>query len=141
MRRRESDPPQDASRTGRQAGLTRREFVVTSLATGFAAAVLPVVANAVVTTRSAGLVAGEVKVPVAGGEMPAYRAYPSQGKGPFPLVLVVQEIFGVHEHIKDLCRRFAKEGHYAIAPALFARRGDPTTMSDPQEIVAKIVAK
>src|SRR5688500_18078996 len=97
---------------------SRRAFVVTSLATGFALAVRPVSAETI-TTDAAGLVAGEVKI----GNVPAYRAMP-EGKGPFPLLLVVHEIFGVHEHIKDVCRRFAKAGYMAVAPELFARIGD-----------------
>ncbi|HVF42196.1 MAG TPA: dienelactone hydrolase family protein, partial [Pyrinomonadaceae bacterium] len=103
--------------------LTRRGFIVTSLAAGFALAVQPVAGQTVITTDAGGLEAGEVKIPVAGGEIPAYRAMPSKGKK-FPVAIVVQEIFGVHEHIKDVCRRFAKLGHMAIAPALYARQGD-----------------
>jgi len=102
---------------------TRRGFVMTSLVTGFALSVQPVSAQTI-TTDTNGLDAGEVKVPVGGGSIPAYRAMPVQG-GPFPTVLVVQEIFGVHEHIKDLCRRLAKAGYYAIAPELYARQGKP----------------
>src|ERR1019366_10340039 len=83
--------------------LTRRAFVVGSLAAGFALAVLPVSADTVITD-SKGLVAGEIKIPVAGGEIPGYRAMPAVG-GPFATVLVVHEIFGVHEHIKDISRR------------------------------------
>ena len=98
---------------------SRRGFVMTSLASGFALSVQPVSAETIMTD-AAGLVAGEVKVVVSDGEIPAYRAMPDKG-GPFPTVIVVQEIFGVHEHIKDLCRRFAKTGYFAIAPALYAR--------------------
>src|SRR5262245_32960021 len=119
---------------------TRREFVVTSLAAGFAAAVRPVIAQTVVATDSDGLVAGEVKVPAGGGESPAYRAMPASGKS-FPVVLVVQEIFGVHEHIRDVCRRFAKLGHLAVAPELFARQGDVSKIGDAQEIVSTVVSK
>ncbi len=118
--------------------LTRRDFVVTSLAAGFALAALPV-AGATITTDADGLVAGEVKVPVADGEIPAYRAMPAAG-GPFPTVLVVQEIFGVHEHIKDICRRFAKLGYFAIAPEMYARQGDVSRLTDFQEIF-KVVSK
>src|SRR6201997_2590496 len=100
---------------------SRRGFVMTSLATGFALSVQPVSAEAI-HTDATGLDAGEVKVPVADGSMPAYRAMPAQG-APFPTVLVVQEIFGVHEHIKDLCRRLAKVGYCAAAPALYRRAG------------------
>ena len=119
---------------------TRREFVVTSLAAGFAAAARPVTAQTVVTTDSDGLVAGEVKIPAGGGEIPGYRAMPSSGKS-FPVVLVVQEIFGVHEHIRDVCRRFAKLGHLAVAPELFARQGDVSKIGDAQEIVSTVVSK
>jgi carboxymethylenebutenolidase len=119
---------------------TRREFVVTSLAAGFAAAVRPVTAQTVVATDSDGLVAGEVKIPAGGGEIPGYRAMPASGMS-FPVVLVVQEIFGVHEHIRDVCRRLAKLGHLAVAPELFARQGDVSKIGDAQEIVSTVVSK
>jgi carboxymethylenebutenolidase len=118
---------------------TRRGFVVTSLASGFALSVQPVSAETI-HTDSAGLEAGEVKVPVKDGSIPAYRAMPDKG-GPSPTVLVVQEIFGVHEHIQDLCRRLAKTGYYAIAPDLYARQGDPSKISDIQELIKTIVSK
>jgi carboxymethylenebutenolidase len=118
---------------------TRRGFVMTSLVTGFALSVQPVSAQTI-TTDTTGLDAGEVKVPVADGSIPAYRAMPAQG-GPFPTVLVVQEVFGVHEHIKDICRRLAKAGYYAIAPELYARQGNPAEISDPQELIKTIVSK
>ena len=89
--------------------LSRRGFVVTSLASGFALAVEPVCAQTMITTDTNDLDAREVKIPVAGGDIPGYAAMPASG-GPFPTVLVIQEIFGVHEHIKDMCRRFAKLG-------------------------------
>jgi carboxymethylenebutenolidase len=119
---------------------TRRQFVVTSLAAGFAAAVLPIRAEGVVSTPADGLEAGEVKIPVAGGELPGYRAMPAAG-GPFPVVLVVQEIFGVHEYIRDVCRRFAKLGYLAVAPELYARQGDVSKMTDVADIVGKVVSK
>ncbi len=118
--------------------LTRRGFIVTSLAAGFALAVQPVMGQTVITTDASGLEAGEVKIPVRDGEMPAYRAMPAKGKN-FPVALVVQEIFGVHEYIKDVCRRFAKLGYMAIAPALYARQGDVSGLS--MENVMKVVAK
>jgi carboxymethylenebutenolidase len=118
---------------------SRRGFVMTSLITGFALSVQPVSAQAI-TTDTNGLDTGEVKVPVADGSIPAYRAMPTQG-GPFPTVLVVQEVFGVHEHIKDLCRRLAKAGYFAIAPELYARQGNPATVSDTQELIKTIVSK
>jgi carboxymethylenebutenolidase len=117
---------------------TRREFVVTSLAAGFAMAVQPVAADTI-TTDTNGLEAGEVKITVADGTIPAYRAMPEKG-GPFPVVLVVQEIFGVHEHIKDICRRFAKLGYLAVAPELYARQGDVSKLTAFPEII-KIVSK
>ncbi|HEV2171800.1 MAG TPA: dienelactone hydrolase family protein, partial [Candidatus Binatus sp.] len=119
--------------------LSRRAFVVGSLAAGFALAVMPVSADTI-TTDSNGLVAGEVKIPVKGGEIPAYRAMPASG-GPFPTVLVVHEIFGVHEHIKDICRRLAKLGYFAVAPLLYSREGDVASISDVQQIISKVVAK
>jgi carboxymethylenebutenolidase len=119
--------------------VSRREFVVTTLAIGFAMAVRPVSA-ATITTDTRGLEAGEVKIPVETGEIPAYRAMPDKG-GPFPTVLVVQEIFGVHEHIKDICRRFAKLGYFAVAPELYARQGDVSKLTDIKEIIAKVVSK
>jgi carboxymethylenebutenolidase len=118
---------------------SRREFVVTSLAAGFAMAVQPVAAETI-TTDTKGIDAGEVKIPTADGEMPAFRAVPKKD-GPFPVVLVVQEIFGVHEHIKDVCRRFAKLGYLAIAPELYAREGDVSKIKDIPEIISKVVSK
>lgn len=119
---------------------TRRGFLITSIASGFALSVQPIAGQTKITTDSNGLTVGEVKIPVKGGEMPAYRAMPERGKD-FPLVLVVQEIFGVHEHIQDLCRRFAKLGYMAIAPSLYARYGDTSKMTDMQKDVMPIVSK
>ncbi|MGC1395173.1 MAG: dienelactone hydrolase family protein [Coleofasciculaceae cyanobacterium] len=122
------------------AEITRRNFLITStLAAGFALAIQPIFAQ-VITTDTQGLVAGEVKIPVPDGVIPAYRAMPATGDN-FPVVLVVQEIFGVHEHIQDICRRFAKLGYLAIAPELFARQGDVSKLSDVQEIISKVVSK
>jgi carboxymethylenebutenolidase len=120
------------------AQLTRRAFVVASLAAGFALATLPVSAETIITD-SLGLVTGEVKIPVAGGTIPGYRAMPQTG-GPFATILVVHEIFGVHEHIKDVCRRLAKLSYFAVAPALFAREGDVATLTDMSQIM-KVVDK
>jgi carboxymethylenebutenolidase len=122
-----------------KSDFTRRGFVVTTLASGFALAVQPVTAQTI-TTSSAGLEAGEVKIPVSDGMIPAYRAMPNTG-GPFAVVLVVQEIFGVHEHIKDLCRRLAKLGYLAVAPELYARQGDVSKETDIQKILANVVSK
>jgi len=117
----------------------RREFFVTKLAAGFALAVQPV-SPQTITTDTAGLTAGEVKIPVKDGEIPAYRAMPDKG-GRFPVALVVQEIFGVHEHIKDICRRFAKAGYFAIAPEMYARQGDVAKLASIQEIISTVVSK
>ena len=121
-----------------KARVTRRGFVMTALTTGFALAVRPISAQTV-TTDADSLTAGEVKIPTSDGSLPAYRAMPSQG-GPFATVLVVQEIFGVHEHIKDVCRRLAKLGYLAVAPELYARQGDVSKLSDSTEI-QKVVSK
>jgi carboxymethylenebutenolidase len=117
----------------------RRTFLITKLTAGFALAVSPATA-ATITTDTNGLTAGEVKIPVSDGEIPAYRAMPAKGKN-FPVVLVIQEIFGVHEHIKDLCRRFAKQGYLAIAPELFSRQGDVSKLPDFQSIIRDVVSK
>jgi carboxymethylenebutenolidase len=119
--------------------LSRRGFVVTSLAAGFAVAAQPV-SGQTISTDTKGLEAGEVKIPVSDGQVPAYRAMPDQGTS-FPVVLVVQEIFGVHEHIKDICRRLAKLGYLAIAPELYARQGDVSKIENIQEIFSKVVSK
>jgi len=111
---------------------SRREFVVVSLAAGFALSVLPVSAQTI-TTDSNGLVAGDVKIPVQNGDMPAYRAMPASG-GSFATILVVHEIFGVHEHIKDICRRLAKAGYFAVAPYLYAREGDVAGKTDIKDV-------
>jgi carboxymethylenebutenolidase len=120
--------------------LSRRGFVKTSLAAGFAAAVLPVHARTMIVTDTKGLTAGEVKIPVKDGEMAAYRAMPAGRKG-LDVVLVVQEIFGVHEHIRDVCRRLAKAGYLAVAPELYARQGDPSKYTEIPKLVSEIVAK
>jgi carboxymethylenebutenolidase len=122
------------------SNVTRREFVVTALGAGFALAVRPVIAATTITTDTEGLEAGEVQIPTADGEIPAYRAMPAKD-GAFATVLVVQEIFGVHEHIRDVCRRLAKLGYLAVAPELYARQGDPTSLQSPQDIMRLIVAR
>src|SRR2546430_17062799 len=115
--------------------VTRRGFMVTTLAVGFALAVRPVSAETI-ATDAAGLTAGEVKIATNDGSIPAYRAMPSKGRA-FPVVIVVQEIFGVHEHIKDVCRRLAKLGYLAVAPELYARQGDASKLSDMNDVREK----
>ena len=120
--------------------VTRRGFVQTSLGAGFAAAVSPVAAQTMITTDTQGLTAGEVKIPTKDGSMPAYRAMPA-GKTGLATVLVVQEVFGVHEHIKDVVRRLAKQGYLAVAPELYARQGDPGKYTDSGALMKEIVSK
>ena len=116
----------------------RRDFVRASLGSRFAAAVLPVVAQTQVNTDAAGLTVGEVTIKVGDFNMPAYRAMPS-GKNKLPVVLVVSEIFGVHEHIADVARRFARQGYLAIAPELFDRQGDPGSYGEIGKLIAEVV--
>jgi carboxymethylenebutenolidase len=120
----------------------RREFFVTSILAGtFAVSMQPIQAQTQIKTDANNLIAGEVKIPVADGEIPAYRAMPDRKNKKFPVVLVVHEIFGVHEWIQDVCRRFAKLGYMAIAPSLYARQGDVLQMKEIQDIVTKVVSK
>ncbi|TDT92884.1 carboxymethylenebutenolidase [Azorhizobium sp. AG788] len=118
---------------------SRRGFVMTTVITGFTLATTTVLAQAI-HTDATGLVAGEVQIPTSDGNMPGYRAMP-EGNGPFPLVIVIEEIFGVHEYIKDTCRRLAKLGYCAVAPELYARQGDLTKMTDVQQIVSQVISK
>ena len=119
--------------------LARRGMMMTGLISGFTLAVTTVQAQ-VIHTDEAGLDAGEIKISTNDGEIPGYYARPA-GAGPFPVVLVIEEIFGVHEHIKDLCRRLAKAGYVAVAPELFARQGDLSKMTDVQAIIRDVISK
>ena len=120
--------------------LTRRRFVMgTGLAVGFAIAAHPTSAQ-VITTNTQGLTAGAIRIPTADGEIPGYRAMPNTGSN-FPIILVVQEIFGVHEYIQDVCRRFAKLGYLAIAPEMFFRQGDVSQIRDNAQIISTVVSK
>jgi carboxymethylenebutenolidase len=120
--------------------IDRRAFVRTAVGSGFAAAALPVMAQTVVKTDAQGLVVGEVTVPVGAFRMPAYRAAPA-GRSNAPVVLVVSEIFGVHEYIADVARRFAKAGYFAIAPELFVRQGDASSYGEIGKLIAEVVSK
>jgi carboxymethylenebutenolidase len=128
----------DSLAPGRE--FSRRDFVRTSLGTGFAAAAMPVCAQTAIKTDSQGLVAGEVTIPVGDLKMPAYRAAP-QGVQGAPVVLVVSEIFGVHEYIADVARRFAKAGYFAIAPELFVRQGDPNDYGEIARLIAEVISR
>ena len=118
----------------------RRGFLKVALGAGFAVAVLPVAAQNVIKTDSAGLVTGSMSVMVDGQAVPVYAAQP-EGKTGLPVVLVISEIFGVHEHIADMARRFAKHGYLALAPDLFVRQGDPTKVASIPELMKGIIAK
>lgn len=119
---------------------SRRDFVRTTVGSGFAAAALPICAQTVIKTDATGLTAGSVSIDVKGFKMPAYRAAPA-GKSKLPVVLVVSEIFGVHEHIADVARRFAKQGYLAIAPELFIRQGDAASYTEIPKLMSEVVGK
>jgi len=135
-----SDSRSDFDSLAPQVPFTRRGFVASVLASGFAAAVQPVMAQQVITTDTQGLSVGELVIASDGTRLPAYYARPATGSK-FPVVLVVQEIFGVHEHIKDICRRLAKLGYLAVAPELYYRQGSVAAMTNIQEILDKVVSK
>jgi carboxymethylenebutenolidase len=118
----------------------RRAFVRGALGSGFAAATLPVMAQTAVKTSTEGLTAGEVTIDVNGFQMPAYRAAPA-GRSALPVVLVVSEIFGVHEYIADVTHRFARQGYLAIAPELFVRQGDAQSYGEIARLMAEVISK
>ncbi|MBE2264453.1 MAG: dienelactone hydrolase family protein [Burkholderiaceae bacterium] len=132
----------DALLPGRstEAGATRRTALKAALGVGYAASTLPVMAQTAIKTSSDGLTAGEVTIDVNGFKMPAYRAAPA-GKTGLPVVLVLSEIFGVHEYIADTCRRFAKAGYLAIAPELFIRQGDAQSYGEMAKLIAEVISK
>jgi carboxymethylenebutenolidase len=119
--------------------LARRGVLMTSLISGFTLAIQRVEAQ-VITTDTTGLDAGEAKIPTSEGDLPAYYARPAKGTH-FPVVIVNEEIFGVHEHIKDLCRRLAKVGYFAVATEYYARIADLSKMTDVKEIVTNVISK
>ncbi len=119
---------------------TRRLALQTALGLGYAASALPLMAQTAVKTSSEGLIEGEVTIDVNGFKMPAYRSAP-KGKTNLPVVLVISEIFGVHEYIADVTRRFAKAGYLAIAPELFVRQGDPSSYGEMGKLIAEVISK
>jgi len=123
-----------------QRDFSRRDFVRASIGSGFAAAVLPVTAQTQVKTDSAGLTVGEVSISVGDFKLPAYRAMPA-GRTKAPVILVISEIFGVHEYIADVARRFAHQGYLAIAPELFVRQGDPGSYGEMTKLVTEVVSR
>lgn len=120
--------------------LDRRGFIATTVAAGFSLAAGPAVAQTAITTDASGLLAGKIDIPTPDGKMPAYRAAPL-GKKNLPTVMVISEIFGVHEYIQDVCRRLAHQGYLAIAPELFARQGDPSQYTEIPKLQAAIISK
>lgn len=122
------------------AGASRRAALQLMLGAGYAAAAAPVMAQTAIKTPSDGLTVGEIDYTVGGFKVPAYRAAPA-GKTGLPVVLVIQEIFGVHEYIADVCRRFARAGYLAIAPELYARQGDPGAYGEMAKLMAEVVSK
>lgn len=108
--------------------------------THFAPAAAPLAATIISTSEEA-ITAGETSIPSQGENMPAYHARPKEADGPLPIVIVIQEIFGVHEHIRDICRRLALEGYLAVAPELYFRQGDPNDYSDIPTLFSNLVSK
>ena len=123
-----------------EAGPSRRMALQTALGVGYAAAAAPLMAQSAIATPTEGLEAGAVKIGVHGFELPAYRAAP-QGKSDLPVVLVISEIFGVHEYVADICRRLARAGYLAIAPELFVRQGDPRAFSEIAKLQSEVITK
>ena len=119
---------------------SRRTALKAAIGVGYAAAALPIMAQTAVKTPADGLTVGEVMIDVNGFKMPAYRAAPA-GKTGLPVVLVLSEIFGVHEHIADVARRFAQAGYMAIAPELFIRQGDAQSYGEMAKLIAEVVSK
>jgi carboxymethylenebutenolidase len=119
---------------------TRRLALQTALGLGYAAAAMPLIAQTAIQTSGEGLIEGEVVIDVNGFKMPAYRSAP-KGKTNLPVVLVISEIFGVHEYIADVTRRFAKAGYLAIAPELFVRQGDPSSYGEMGKLIAEVISK
>lgn len=125
---------------GTEAGATRRTALKTALGVGYAASVMPIMAQTAIKTPTDGLTVGEVTIDVKGYKMPAYRAMPAGGRN-LPVVLVLSEVFGVHEHIADVANRFARAGYLAIAPELFVRQGDAQSYGEIAKLIAEVVSK
>lgn len=123
-----------------EQGASRRTALKVALGVGYAATALPIMAQTAIKTSADGLRTGETTYEVNGFKVPLFYAAP-EGKTNLPVVLVIQEIFGVHEYIADTCRRFAKAGYLAIAPECFARQGDPTQYAEMGKLIAEVVSK
>lgn len=127
-------------KSGHDQGLNRRTFIQAAIGAGFAAAALPVCAQTMISTDTKGLDAGRMMLEIHGQQVPVYRAQP-EGKTNLPVILVVSEIFGLHEHIADVARRFAKLGYLALAPELFIRQGDAGKYPTVAELIKEVVSK
>ncbi|APW45904.1 dienelactone hydrolase family protein [Rhodoferax antarcticus] len=123
-----------------EAGASRRTALKVALGVGYAAAAMPIMAQTAIKTSADGLRSGEAVFDVDGFSVPIYFAAPA-GKTNLPVVLVIQEIFGVHEYIADTCRRFAKAGFLAIAPQLYARQGDPSSYGEMARLMSEVVSR
>lgn len=123
-----------------EEGINRRNFIQTAVGVGFAAAALPVFAQSMIKTDTSGLSAGVVSLDIQGQKVPLYYAQP-EGKSNLPVILVISEIFGVHEHIADVARRFAKLGYLALAPELFIRQGDASKYASIAELMKEVISK
>jgi len=123
-----------------ETGARRRSVLQSMVGLGYAAAAAPLMAQTAIATPADGLTVGEISYTVDGFKVPAYRAAPA-GKTGLPVVLVVHEIFGVHEYIADTCRRLAHAGYLAIAPELYARQGDPASYGEMAKLMSELVSK
>ncbi len=123
-----------------EQGATRRTALKAALGVGYAASVMPIAAQTAIQTSAKGLTVGDVTIDVNGFAMPAYRAAP-EGKTNLPVVIVLSEIFGVHEYIADTARRFAHAGYLAIAPELFVRQGDAQGYAEMAKLIAEVISK
>lgn len=123
-----------------EEGINRRNFIQTAVGVGFAAAALPVFAQSMIKTDTSGLSAGVVSLDIQGQKVPLYYVQP-EGKSNLPVILVISEIFGVHEHIADVARRFAKLGYLALAPELFIRQGDASKYASIAELMKEVISK
>ncbi|RYF06511.1 MAG: dienelactone hydrolase family protein [Comamonadaceae bacterium] len=132
--------PGQSTEAGASRRTAMRVVLGAGIGVGYAAAAMPIMAQTAIATPADGLTAGKVSIDVAGFKVPAYRAAPA-GKTGLPVVLVIQEIFGVHEYIADTCRRFAKAGYLAIAPEMYARQGDPSQYTEIAKLQSELVSK
>ena len=123
-----------------EAGANRRTALKAALGVGYAVTAMPIMAQTAVKTSSDGLKTGEATFEVNGFKVPVFYAAPA-GKTNLPVILVIQEIFGVHEYIADVARRFAKAGYLAIAPELYARQGDPSQYAEMAKLISEVVSK